>query len=259
MYYGNLIQGMKSIAHWGYWAHFERSGFYSINEPTLRIGLGGLDENRAYDWEDHDSNGNPVTYFIPNHIVNMLRDTWDEIGRLNLEMQAVGESIAQSDVTGYAQVTKVEPPRGIFDLPAASTAALIHGLDTIVIPVVNHNLEIVQGPHPEFGPLSNSDVVPLRYDPVDVRVELTVPPWLRGRVKHVFRIDYQTIEPLQPQQIGNQMVFEHSQLAVSDLIVVTASDEVLQHARQTLAQHAPRIQSFEAKTRTLKKKLASSP
>lgn len=259
MYYGNLIQGMKSIAHWGYWAHFERSGFYSINEPTLRIGLGGLDENRAYDWEDRDSNGNPVTYFIPNHIVNMLRDTWDEIGRLNLEMQAVGESIAQSDVTGYAQVTKVEPPRGIFDLPAASTAALIHGLDTIVIPVVNHNLEIVQGPHSEFGPLSNSDVVPLRYDPVDVRVELTVPPWLCGRIKHVFRIDYQTIEPLQPQQIGNQMVFEHSQLAVSDLIVVTASDKVLQHARQTLAQHAPRIQSFEAKTRTLKKKLASSP
>ena len=259
MYYGNLIQGMKSIAHWGYWAHFERKGFYIIDEPTLRIGLGSLDENRAYDWDDRDENGKPTAYVIPTHVVNMLRDTWDEIGRLNLEMQAVGELVAQGDVSGYARVTNVNPARGIFDLPAASTAAIIHGLDTIVIPVVNHNLMPARGPHDLFGPLSNSDPEPVRYDPVDVQVALTLPSWLRGRVKHVFRVTYRGIEPLQPPQTGGRLLLEHLGLEVSDLIIVTASDKVLVDVQRTIALGAARIQSFEEKTHRLKRKLATLP
>lgn len=252
MHYGNLIQGMKSIAHWGYWGHFERSGFYFLDQPSLRIGLGGLDENRLYDWEDLDDNGNPATYVVPTNIVHMLRDTWDEIGRLNVEMHAVGHLVAQSDVTDFARVTQVEPATGMFGLPAAATAALVRGLDTIVIPVVNHHLTVPRGPHPESGPLSRQGT-PIEYPPVRVQVELTLPPWLESR--HIVRVTHRGIEPCTAQIAGDRLTFELPRLEVSDLIVVTSSDQVLSDIRGSLHSASQRMRAAERKSRELRVKL----
>ena len=252
LYYGDLIQGMKSIAHWGYWGHFERSGFYFLNEPSLRIGLGGLDENRLYDWEDVDDNGNPATYVVPTNIVHMLRDTWDEIGRLNVEMQAVGPLVAQSDVTDYAQLTQVEPATGRFGLPAAATAALVRGLDTIVIPVVNHHLTVPRGPHPESGPLSRQGT-PIDFPPVRAQVELTLPPWLEPR--HIVRVTHRGVEPCPAQSEGDRLTFELPRLEVSDLLVVTSSDQVLSDIRRSLQASTQRMRAAERKSQTLKLKL----
>ena len=68
--FGCLIQGAKSIAHWGYWAQPKyETGHYYLRHPCLRVGLGALAGNRA------------GPYVVPDKVVKMLADVWAEVGK----------------------------------------------------------------------------------------------------------------------------------------------------------------------------------
>ena len=123
----------------------------------MRASLGGA--------LDHDPHG----YRVPTEMADELRQVWDEIGRINVELRALGPLVAVSDVSGLARVLSCDPELSPSGEPAAEAAALVSGLDAIVLIVLNHSIETNWRGDADRGIES--------YDPVDVTVELRVPPW----------------------------------------------------------------------------------
>ena len=221
--FGCLIQGAKSMAHWGYRAirtvdhYFIRGG-----QSALRLGLGG------------PADGKVGPYALEPEVAKMLKDVWDEHGRINCELRTLGPLIAKSDVSYLARVTKVNPPVEPFGAPvtevapAAEAAALVCGLDALVIVVLNHNIHFGKFYNERTGPLSNPQ--PPRYDPLEVTVEVRIPSWLKPR--HIFSVNHEQIAEVSPRQEENRIEFLIPRLEVSQLYVITSSAEVKQDCLQ---------------------------
>jgi len=203
--YGCVIQGAKSICHWGYWAD-PHDGFYYIKKPILRIGLGAIAGNRVDE------------YVIPEHVVKMLTDTWDEIGRINVELRTIGSLLAMSDVSRLAQVVSVTPAKDPRGDPAAEAAALIAGCDTIVLVVLNHHLEVGETPFPGTRGLSNPR--PPKHKPVSAVIDVKVPEWLNPR--EVFEVSHAGLADLSPDRTDTHLRFRFPEVEVSRVVVITA-------------------------------------
>ena len=218
MHFGTLMLGAKSIAHWGYWAE-PAPGFYSVKEPMIRLGLGGAAGNRI------------GPYVLPDRVAAMLKDTWDEIGRVNAELRTIGPLVARSDVSLIARLTRVEPATDRNGNPAVEASALVSGLDTVIVLVLNRNIDTTEAAPPHRSTLRNPN--PPTYPPAKVSVEVKVPDWLDPQ--HVFSVDHEAIEELSPARAGNTLRLAVPRLEVSNIFVITSSDVVRESC---LARHA---------------------
>lgn len=208
--FGTLLQGAKSFAHWGYWA-YPKSGYYYIEEDCLRLGLGGPAGDRV------------GPYTLEPAVAAMLEGVWDEIGRINAEVQTIGPLVARSDVSHLARVAAVVPPTDPRGEPAAEAVALVSGLDTIIVLVLNHNIDTGRHPFGRMKALSNPD--PPTYPPVSgVSVELRVPDWIKPT--HVFSVDHEAIADADPTREPGLLRFRVPELEVSKIFVITSSHEV---------------------------------
>ena len=220
MTYGCLIQGAKGIMHWNYGSELLRPpNWFSEDQWVIRASLGGV--------LDHKPHG----YEIPKDVVDDLRAVWDEIGRINVELRAVGPLVAVSDVSNLAQVVTVIPELSPQGQPAAEAAALACGLDSVVLIVLNHNLMT----HWK----ADSDQGIEAYDPVDATVELTLPPWLAP--KHTFRVGHDGVRRLVPKRVTDRLVFRFEQLDVSEVVVITERDGLMESTAATVAKLRARL------------------
>ena len=122
-----------------------RRWFFRAPVLMYRVGLGGLAGNRA------------GPYVVPDKVVRMLADVWAEVGRINVELRTIGPLVARSDVTELARVASVEPARDPTGRPAAAAAALLCGADTLVVLVLNHNLNTRPWPFAQTRALPRSN------------------------------------------------------------------------------------------------------
>jgi len=215
--YGNLIQGAKSMGHWGYWAYPMSKFYFMWDTNCLRLGLGGVAGNKV------------GPYVIEDAVVKMLREVWDEHGRINAELQVIGPLVAVSDVSHLARVTKVKPELDRHGDPAAEAAALVSGLDTMVVVVLNHAMDPGESPG-KSGPVSNPE--PPKWQDADVEVEVKVPAWLKPEM--VFSVDWKEIADVKPAVEGGALRFAVKGLEVSKVFVITSDPEV---KKGCLARH----------------------
>jgi hypothetical protein len=180
-------------------------------------------------------------YVIPDEIVRMLGDVWAEHGRINAELRVIGPLVAISDVSHLAKVVEVKPEKDRYGDPAAAAAALVSGLDSIVLVVLNHSIDPGKSPG-KSGPVSNPD--PPKYDPVDATVELRMPEWLDPR--HVFSVDYDRIADVAPQRDGDKLRFVLPGLQVSKVFVITSSKDVKDACLARHAEMQKRLASMAA-------------
>ena len=227
MTYGCLQLGTKGICHWAYGVQGGNGPVYNTEGPGLRLSMGGLP------W--------PVTrmvrgYEVPEEICRALKDTWDEIGRINAELQTIGPWVANSDVSpGIARVVACTPAEAVNGGPAAQVAALVSGLDTIIVIALNLNLDTDWSGRDPAGIKS--------YQPVDATVRLDLPEWLDPA--DVFTVDFTGIEDFPASREGRSLVFDLPQLAVQRIIVVTGNPEVRKQMAATNAEMRKRLAAME--------------
>lgn len=173
----------------------------------------------------------PVTdvvrgYKIPEEILRSLKDTWDEIGRINAELQAIGPWVANSDVSpGIARV--------VGDTPAQAVA-LVSGMDTVIVIALNLSINT---------DWTGKDPVGIKsYDPVDATVRLDLPEWIDPT--DVFSVDHEGLTDLSPTRDGRSLVFELPGLAVQEVIVVTENVEVRTRMAAINAEMRDRLQAM---------------
>ena len=196
-----------------------------------RVGLAAT-HDEVY-WDDFAMEGEFASTYAPAVTGRMLKNTWDETGRINAEMHSVNPLIALSDISHYAKVTHAVPAQKVTPyVPGAyaEAAALLAGLDSIVLVVVNHALEPFVSKY-ESGPLGAPR--PPKYPAVDCTVSLRLPKWLKPR--HIFRVSSAGITDLKPKRSRQGLKFHLPQLVVSDLIVLTQDDAV---AERIIKQNA---------------------
>jgi len=215
MTYGCLIQGAKGIMHWNYGAWLcKPPSWFSKEQWLIRASLGGALGHKPHGYE------------IPKDIADDLRKVWDEIGRINVELRAIGPLVAVSDVSGLARIVAVTPQRSPSGEPAAEAATLVSGLDSIVLIVLNHNIATNWKASAQRGIES--------YDPVDATVELRLPPWLEP--KHTFRVRHDGVRKLAPERAGDRLVFRFQRLEVSEAVVVTERDGLMEAMAATVRE-----------------------
>ena len=230
--YGNLIQGAKSTAHWGYWARPMSKFYFMWTQSVLRLGLGA------------PASGRVGPYVLEPAVAKMLEDVWAEHGRINAELRVIGPLVAISDVSYLARITEVTPAKDKYGEPAAEAAALVSGLDTMIVVALNHNIDAGKSPFKPSGAVSNPN--PPRYDPVAATVEVRVPAWLKP--KYIFSVSHEEIASVSPQRTGDRLRFAIPKLEVSKLYVITSSDNV---KRECLARHSE-MKKRLAKTKATK-------
>ena len=217
--YGNLIQGAKSMAHWGYWAGPMSKFYFMWKQSVLRLGLGAPADDRV------------GPYKLERAVADMLKTVWSEHGRINAELRTIGPLVAISDVSYLAKVTKVEPKTDRYGDPAAEAAALVSGLDTLVVVVLNHDIKPAKVLFSGTGPLSNP--APPTYDPVHATVDVRIPEWIKPA--YVFSVDHQRVADVSLTEKGGALRFVVPRLEVSKLYVITSSRAVKEGC---LARHA---------------------
>ena len=223
MTYGSLIQGAKGIMHWNYGAGIRRPpNWFSKTQWAIRASMGG----------PLGKGNKPHGYEIPAAIAEELQRAWDEIGRINVELRAIGPLVAVSDVSNLARVAAARPKLSPAGEPSAEAAALVSGLDSIVLIVLNHNLKTNWTGDADRGIES--------YDPVDVDVELRVPPWLEP--KHTFRVRYSGVQGLSPKRQADRLLFRFPKLEVSEVVVVTMRDDLMALMDQTVRTLRARLE-----------------
>jgi len=222
MTYGCLIQGAKGIMHWNYGAGLRKPpGWFSKTHWAIRASMGGPlgKDNRPHGYE------------IPADMAAELQRVWDEIGRINIELRAIGALVAVSDVSKLARVAAVTPELSPSGEPAAEAAALISGLDSIVLIVLNHNINTNWKATAERGIES--------YDPIDATVELRLPPWLEP--KHTFRVRHTGVHALAPKRAAGRLVFRFDELHVSEIVVVTEREGLIDSMAATVKELRERL------------------
>ena len=75
-------------------------------------------------------------------------------------------------------------------------------------------------------------------------MELTLPPWFS--LEHTFRVRHDGTQKLTPQRRHGRLVFHFAKLVVTEVIVVTQSDELMGSMTATVAKlHARLVQTPE--------------
>ena len=216
--FGCLVQGAKSVLHWPYSSGFRLPHtWFDMKTPYLRCGMGGA--------LGHD----PWGYKLPEKVKQDLKAVWDEIGRINIELQAVGPLVAVSDVTTRAKVTAARPAKNPAGEPSVEAAALISGLDSIVLVVLNQNIKTNWNMRAKRGIVS--------YDPVDATVSVRLPKWLKP--KHVFRVRHNGVAEVTREIKGGDMVLRFPRLDVSELVVITERDGLMQSTARIINRLNP--------------------
>ena len=230
--FGTLMWGAKSLTQCGYWAGSPRKGtwFDKKNFPLhIRAGLGGLGGREEV-----------FGYRIHKYYHDILKDVWDECGRINAELATVGPLIARSDVTRYARVVECTKQKAWKGGKSVEAAALVSGLDTIVLVVLNMSLDWSELKVPKAYGISAPQ--PPNFPPASATIALTLPPWLEAR--HIFRVNSQHIEAVKPaEHTGSKLIFKLPRILVSDLIVLTSRDEVYERCRSTLRDMQQRLRA----------------
>jgi len=228
--FGTLIWGAKSLSQCGYWAAAprKRAWFNKKNFPLhIRAGLGGLAAREEI-----------FGYRIHKYYRDILQDVWDECGRINAELETVGPLIARADVTRYARVVECTKQKAWKGGKSVEAAALVSGLDTIVLVVLNMSLDLGTLKVPRAYGISAPQ--PPAFPPASATVALALPPWLEAR--HIFRVSSRGIEALRPaERTGSKLLFKLPRILVSDLIVLTSRDEVYERCRTTLRNMQQRL------------------
>jgi hypothetical protein len=213
--YGCVLQGAKGICHWNYGSSvYPPPNWFSKTQCVLRASLGGALEHA------------PHGYTVPAAAATALQRVWDEIGRINIELRAVGPLVAVSDVTTRARVVSATPVQGPTGEPAAEAAALVSGLDAIVLIVLSHNLKRDWRADSERGIESCT--------PVEVTVALEVPPWLAPQ--ECFRVRWDGVAPVRPDAEPGRLVFRLEALEVSEVIVVTSRPDLMATMAATIVE-----------------------
>jgi len=167
--YSCLANGAKGALHWNYGVnHFtpEQMTWFSKEHDVIRLNMTALKQTTAYGVD------------VPPELLAGLKATTHECGRVNAELQLLGPLLAMGDVSDLARVTGSVPEKSVRGGPAAHARAIVCSLDTIVLLVINLNIDSnlnARKPRPVAS-----------YEPVDVDVGLLVPPWLEP--KDVFSV-----------------------------------------------------------------------
>ena len=218
--YGCLIQGAKGILHWNYGSGINPApNWFSKTATVIRAGMGGALHHRPHGYE------------IPADQAAELKRVWDEIGRINVELRAIGPLVAVSDVSRLARVASVTPQRAPNGEPAAEAAALVSGVDSIVLIVLNHNLKHNWKADADRGIES--------YELVDAIAELRLPAWIEGR--QAFRVRHTGADTLSPRREGRRLLFEFPQLEVNEVVVVTDRGGLMESMRATISTLSARL------------------
>ena len=208
--YGNLMLGAKGTMYWGYSSYYDPAGMWYDSTPQLRLGLGGV----PYPW--------PSTiwgYSGSEPYLDKIKQTWDTIGYVNADLQTIGPWVAKSDVSNLARIATVQPVLAPNGSPAAEVSALISGLDTIILVVLNLNIDTDWSLRTADGFVS--------YDPIDVTAGIVTPPWLQNKSLDVFYVDSSdTISDQTYSTVGNELQFTFNSLVSHKIIVITSDPSV---------------------------------
>ncbi len=205
--YSCLANGAKGALNWNYGVNYltgKRSAWFSKEYDAIRLNMTALKDKQAFG------------VAVPEDLLDGLKAARDECGRVNAELQLLGPMLALGDISDLARVVTSVPKRSPRGGPAAHARALVCGLDTIVVLVVNLNIASnfnARKPQPVDS-----------YEPVDVELELTIPPWLKPQ--DVFSVSCRSIEALEPQSAKGVMQLHFRQLPVAQAVVVTQNREL---------------------------------
>jgi len=228
MTYGCLQLGAKGICHWAYGVQNGTKPVYYLEGPGLRLSMGAI---------PYPTSRTVLGYEVPEEICQALKATWDEIGRINAELRTIGPWVANSDVSPLiAQVTRSQPAEAVKGGPAAQAAALVSGLDTIILIALNLNIDTEWSGKVADGFKS--------YEPVDATVRLDLPPWIEPA--EVFTVDYRGIETCEATREGNALVFDLPGLEIQRIIVVTRDPAVRQQMEAALTEMQERLRAMES-------------
>lgn len=227
MTFGCLQLGAKGICHWAYGVQGGDRPVYYLDVPGLRLSMG------AIPWP---TSRTVRGYEVPEEICRALKDTWDEIGRINAELQTIGPWVADSDPSPIARVARSEPAESVTGGPAAQASALVSGLDTVILVALNLNLDADWTGREAEGIRS--------YEPVNATVELRLPEWIEPR--EVFSVSWRGIESVEPTRDGDALLFDLPGLAIERVIVVTADPQVRAQMQQRLTAMQERLRAMEA-------------
>lgn len=227
--YGCLQLGAKGILHWAYGVRGGEgeSSVYYLDGPGLRLSMGGI---------PYPTTRTVRGYEVPEEICRALKDTFDEMGRINAELNTIGPWVANSDPSPLAQVTRCEPALGPAGGPAAQASALVSGLDTIILVALNLSID---------ADWSGREAEGIRaYPPVDAEVALDLPEWLEPA--EIFSVDWRGIEDVAAQRDGRRLSFDLPGLEVQRLIVITSDPAVRAQMAERMAAEQERLRRMEA-------------
>ena len=201
--YSCLANGAKGALNWNYGVNYLKPpGWLSKEHDAIRLNMTALKEPEAF----------AVT--IPQHLLDGLKATTHECGRVNAELQLLGPLVTMGDVSDLARVVRSTPEKSPRGGPAAHAKAIVCGLDTIVLFAISLNIASnfnARKPEPVKS-----------YEPVSVDVDLDIPPWMQ--VGDVFEVSCSGIRPLDPPNTDGKLRFTFPELAVSKAVVVTSDD-----------------------------------
>lgn len=227
MTYGCLQLGAKGICHWAYGIQGGDRSVYYLDGPGLRLSMGGV---------PYPTSRTVRGYEVPEGVCRALKATWDEIGRINAELQTIGPWVADSDPSPIARVTRSQPPEAVTGGPAAQASALVSGLDTVIVIALNLNIDTEWSGRDPEGIRS--------YEPVDATIELRLPEWIDPA--DTFSVDWRGIEDVEATHDGDRLVFELPELAIQRVIVVTGDPEVRSRMAERLQEMQERLRAMES-------------
>jgi hypothetical protein len=222
--YSCLANGAKGALHWNYGVNYlpaSETGWFSKEHDAIRLNMTALKETSAYGVD------------VPGELLAGLRDATDECARVNAELQLLGPLLAMGDVSDLAEVTRSSPEKSVRGGPAAHARAIVCGIDTVVLLVINLNIDSnfnARKPQPVGS-----------YEPVNAEVDLEIPPWLEPR--DVFSVSCRGIEVLEPAAAGDSLHLQFRRLAASGAVVVTADRSLRPSMTAKLAELQERLRA----------------
>jgi len=207
--YAALINGAKGIIHWPYASYIHNRGW-------LRLGMGAALAPRAMGVD------------VPESVHAPIRKVWDEMGKINAELQTVGPLVARSDVGYRARVLRAGG--------RAEAVALVSGLDALVLVVLNHNY-VRKG----YGTTE-----PSTWTTTDISARVALPSWIEP--KHVFEVRHDGLKRLSPAARGGALRLDFKGVEVGRLVVIAGSDDVLAGCRKRLAEMRKRLDRIGSHT-----------
>jgi len=219
--YGTLMLGAKGFFHWLYGASYSETGEYYVDGPQLRISLGGVPANRMV-----------AGFEVPKEYYDALMATWDEVGRVAAEVRSIGPRLARSDVSYRARIVSSNPDTAPNGGPAVEASALVSGVDTIILVVLNLNIDSTWSWQSPIGVRS--------YQPIDTTVAVKVPSWLTP--VDTFTVDIDTgVQDITGTTAGDELRFTLNGLAVQKIIVITSDPEMRGRVEQELRGFRDRL------------------